>query len=93
MTITSEIQNRLIPSGFHENLFLSTHIAWDICDLFVETLNGKNTLHDTVGIAYQFNRATAFPLDICESSFSEQSNINVSNSNYDLPPSKKKNNV
>ena len=27
--------------------------AWDNFDRFAEILNGKNTLHDTVGIAFQ----------------------------------------
>ena len=32
---------------------LNTGIAFDNYDRYVETLTGKNTLHDTVGIAYQ----------------------------------------
>ena len=28
-------------------------VAWDDFDKFVETITGKETLHDTVGIAYQ----------------------------------------
>ena len=31
----------------------NTGIAWDKFDRFVETKSGKDTLHDTVGIAYQ----------------------------------------
>ena len=31
----------------------NTGIAWDNFDRFVETKSGKDTLHDTVGIAYQ----------------------------------------
>ena len=30
-----------------------TGVAWDNFDHFVETISGKDTLHDTVGIAYQ----------------------------------------
>ena len=32
---------------------LRTGLAFDNFDCFVETINGKDTLHDTVGIAYQ----------------------------------------
>ena len=31
----------------------NTGIAWDNFDRFAETKSGKDTLHDTVGIAYQ----------------------------------------
>ena len=30
-----------------------TGVAWDNFDRFVETVSGKDTVHDTVGIAYQ----------------------------------------
>ena len=30
-----------------------TGVAWDNFDRFVETKSGKDTLHDTVGVAYQ----------------------------------------
>ena len=30
-----------------------TGVAWDNFDRFVETITGKETLHDTVGITYQ----------------------------------------
>ena len=33
---------------------LGTGLAWDNFDRFLETCSGKDTLHDTVGIAYQF---------------------------------------
>ena len=32
---------------------LATGVAFDNFDRYVETLSGKNTLHDTVGIVYQ----------------------------------------
>ena len=32
---------------------LATGVAWDNWDRFVNTLTGKDTLHDTVGVCYQ----------------------------------------
>ena len=32
---------------------LSIGVAWDNFDLFIESEDGRNTLHDTVGICYQ----------------------------------------
>ena len=40
------MRNEIIP-------FLSTGVAFDNFDRYVETMSGKDTLHDTVGIAYQ----------------------------------------
>lgn len=37
----------------HRRSDLHTGVAYDNFDLFVETLTGKNTLHDTVGIVTQ----------------------------------------
>ena len=31
---------------------LTTGITFDTCDRFVETLSGKDTLHDTAGMSY-----------------------------------------
>ncbi|XP_050505694.1 uncharacterized protein LOC126883969 [Diabrotica virgifera virgifera] len=41
------------PSGIIPTSSLACGVAWDNYDRFVETQSGKNTLHDTVGIAYQ----------------------------------------
>ena len=56
LTYTSVDENRLIPSGISLTGNLSTHVAYDNYDRFVETLSGKDTLHDTVGIIYQFTQ-------------------------------------
>jgi len=53
LTFTAASTSRLLPDGLHPVPFLHTSLAWDNFDLFVETINGKDTLHDTVGIAYQ----------------------------------------
>lgn len=41
--------NQLCPSGILRTSLLSSGVAWDNYDRFVETSSGKKTLHDTVG--------------------------------------------
>lgn len=49
-----EVEKRLLPIGLNEKQpQLSTHVAFDNFDRYVETNTGKDTLHDTVGIVYQ----------------------------------------
>ena len=58
---------------------LATGVAFDNFDRFVETLSGKDTLHDTVGIAYQLSteeiensdRNTTFPEKTTQEEISE----------------------
>ena len=45
--------NLFTPSGMKLDPQCGTGVAWDNFDLLVETFSGKDTLHDTVGIAYQ----------------------------------------
>lgn len=48
------VEKRILPYGVEPNCpHLRTHVAFDNFDKFVETVNGKDTLHDTVGIVYQ----------------------------------------
>lgn len=55
MTYTSVQNNIVIPTGITAKNGLSTHIAFDNFDRFVDTTSGKDTMHDTVGIIiYQF---------------------------------------
>ncbi|GBP90997.1 hypothetical protein EVAR_69886_1 [Eumeta japonica] len=54
ITYTFQEDNEIIPSGIHKVNGLSTHVAFDNFDRFVDTPTGKDTLHDTVGIIYQF---------------------------------------
>lgn len=44
-------ENRILPYDFNPNIPI--HLAFDNYDQYVETTTGKDTLHDTVGIAYQ----------------------------------------
>ena len=46
-------RNTKIPDGLNAQQGLSTALAWDNFDELIETLSGKNTLHDTMGICYQ----------------------------------------
>lgn len=52
MTFSSLQENQIFPPGVVLAQDLRTNVAWDNFDRFVETLSGKNTLHDTVGILY-----------------------------------------
>ena len=45
--------NLFTPSDVKLDPHYGTGVAWDNFDRFVETVSGKDTLHDTVGIAYQ----------------------------------------
>ena len=45
--------NQITPAGMSNEKSCSTGLAFDNYDRFTETLSGKDTLHDTVGIAYQ----------------------------------------
>ena len=53
-------------------------IAWDKIDRFVETNSGKDTLHDTFGIAYQMQDV---PMTNTTAIYSEKSK----NCTYSLP--------
>lgn len=44
----------IIPTSIIIDENLSTNVAFDNYDRFVDTFSGKDTLHDTVGIIYQF---------------------------------------
>lgn len=54
---TSVGRSELCPSNVNLRGDLHTGVAFDNFDRFVETIDGKDTLHDTVGIIYQ---------DVCE---------------------------
>ena len=53
MTIEATKSVKSTPFGMSLNASTATGVAWDNFDRFVETKSGKDTLHDTVGIAYQ----------------------------------------
>lgn len=52
-TYTSIQKSSLCPETIRKSGHLSTGVAYDNFDRFVETKSGKDTLHDTVGIIYQ----------------------------------------
>lgn len=54
MTYTSVQENGVIPTGITAVNGCSTHVAFDNFVRFVDTTSGKDTMHDTVGIRYQF---------------------------------------
>ena len=54
LTFTAHEKNKIIPNGISPFPGLCTHVAFDNFDRIVDTVNGKETLHDTVGIIYQF---------------------------------------
>ena len=53
LTYAANEKDTLNPSGMNMGANACTSLAFDNYDRFVETLTGKDTLHDTVGIAYQ----------------------------------------
>ena len=53
LTFEANKEERITPDGMLLNANMATGVAFDNYDRFVETMTGKNTLHDTVGIAYQ----------------------------------------
>ena len=57
------------PAGLHLCNGFATTLAWDNYDVNTETLDGKNTLHSTVGICYQNRLPSEMPID--ETSVSE----------------------
>ncbi|KMQ91148.1 hypothetical protein RF55_9017 [Lasius niger] len=75
MTYTAYENNKLIPPGIRPIKELSTHVAFDNYDRFDETFSGKDTLHDTVGIIYQF-----YPENYAEED-SKTLNLNIRGSN------------
>ena len=53
LTFEANENSKETPFGMKTTPEFNTGIAWDNFDRFVETKSGKDTLHDTVGIAYQ----------------------------------------
>lgn len=51
LAYTYSSEHRILPFDLSTNV--PTHVAFDNYDQYVETSTGKDTLHDTVGIAYQ----------------------------------------
>ena len=60
LTYNCSIANQITPSGISKENSCSTRLAFDNYGRFKEALSGKDTLHDTVGIAYQTVSRTHF---------------------------------
>ena len=60
LTYNCSNASQTTPAGMSNEKSCSTGLAFDIYDRFTETLSGKDTLHDTVGIAYQTVAGTHF---------------------------------
>ena len=72
LTFTATKENLLSPEGMSLSSDKATGLAFDNYDCFVETLSGKDTLHDTVGIAYQLVSDNA---DNCQLSVENENEI------------------
>ena len=57
MTYTARKNKDMLPTGMKKDSSTGIGVAFDNYDRFVETKSGKNTLHDTVGIAYYIKRS------------------------------------
>ena len=55
LTFEGTKENRLIPQQMTMDSEAGVGLAFDNFDRFVETFSGKDTLDDTVGIAYQIS--------------------------------------
>lgn len=79
MTYSSQKENNVTPAGISRVDGLTTHIAFDNYDRFVDTATGKDTLHDAVGIIYQFRRENDDPnnMDSSDTSDSESAGAYV----------------
>lgn len=75
MTYSSQKENNVIPAGISRVDGLSTHVAFDNFDRFVDTATGKDTLHDTVGIIYQFRNKEDGPNDMDNSDTSDSESV------------------
>ncbi|GFX20245.1 hypothetical protein TNCV_1438041 [Trichonephila clavipes] len=77
-TISSVNRSQICPSDIIQSPSLSTGVAFDNFDRYVDTLTGKDTLHDTVGIIYQ-NVRDDYDIELNSSSIS--GNLDTSTTN------------
>ena len=59
-------KDEVTPDGLQKKKGLCTGLAWDNYDEMNETLSGRGTLHDTVGICYQNEIEEIEPMEIRE---------------------------
>ncbi|GFY39738.1 hypothetical protein TNIN_273081 [Trichonephila inaurata madagascariensis] len=76
-TISSVNRSQIFPPDIIQNLSLSTGVAFDNFDRYVDTLTGKDTLQDTVGIIYQ-NVSDDYDIKLILSSISGNLDIPLS---------------
>lgn len=88
MTYTSVKDNNIIPTGIIPTDGCSTHVAFDNFDRFVDTTSGKDTMHDTVGIIYQFPPTQAEDSNV-EATTSSMSLIDDNNTEAQEPSRKR----
>ncbi|GFW09604.1 hypothetical protein TNCV_3997101 [Trichonephila clavipes] len=81
-TISSVNRSQICPPDIIQSPSLSTGVAFDNFDRYVDTLTGKDTLHDTVGIIYQ-NVSDDYDIELNSSSIS-------GNLDIPLPPTKRR---
>lgn len=65
----------MIPVGISRVDGLTTLVAFDNYDRFVDTATGKDTLHDTVGIIYQFRSENDEPTNMDSSDTSDSESV------------------
>ncbi|KAK6168761.1 hypothetical protein SNE40_019944 [Patella caerulea] len=53
LTYNSQEAQSMVPHGIQKMSSLVTCTAWDNYDKFIDSIDGKGTLHDTVGICFQ----------------------------------------
>ena len=59
VTLSTNIEEKISPPEMIEDSSLPSGSAYDNFDRFVDTSSGKDTLHDTVGIAFAKTREIA----------------------------------
>lgn len=69
--------DHVCPEDIQRRPDLNTGVAFDNFDRFVETLNGKDTLHDTVGIIFQDIVQNPDPVSLKSSSPSANENSTI----------------
>ncbi|CAH2228320.1 jg1066, partial [Pararge aegeria aegeria] len=77
LTFSTVNSDHVCPEDIQRRPDLNTGVAFDNFDRFVETLNGKDTLHDTVGIIFQDIVQNPDPVSLESSSPSANENSTI----------------
>ena len=81
MTFAANKDGHLLPYGMSTDSDLGTGVSWDNYDRFVNTLSGKDTLHDNVGICYQLKPELPVEPLLSEAEASERRRSEISEVN------------